>query len=579
MVPDYMRKCREYLLCRMALCLFLMVPLLLSAGEKTPQTLHRASPQIKGFDPVVASDVASSRAISLIYEGLLSYDYHSRPYRLTPLLAESMPEISNDGLTYRFHLKKNVLFADSPCFPGGRGRVVTSRDVIFSVKRMADARNASSGWWLLRGLVVGLDEFREQTVADKAMSYDVDVKGLRAVDDTTLDVELTHSSPRFLWALAMSYTAVVAREAVEYYGQNFSSNPVGTGPYMLKKWHRQYSLEFERNRNWQRRVLVGPSSEIPVATYESIRFLVIDDPSTQWLAFLQGQLDYVGEISRDNWDVVVTEDGKLSPELVERGINMQSSPALTTSYVAFNMDDPVVGTNAFLRQAMNCAFNGAEWAKFHNYRHFPATGPIPPGIAGRLEDSFAYGFDIEKARSLMRSAGYPGGIDPATNRRLTLTLDIGRADQQTRESTELLIAMMDSIGIVLRPEYYNWTAFLRRIRQRQSQMFRIAWVADYPDAENFLQLFYGPNDSPGPNRANYSNDEFNRKYDEAMGTTDPERRLILYRDMQYIVREDAPWLFLSHQVEYCLSHPWIENYKLHDFPYGMEKFYRRGGAR
>ena len=553
----------------------LLVPWVANGGRLEPGTLVRSSERVNTFDPIMASDVAASRAISLVYEGLYSYGYQERPYQLVPVLAESLPDVSEDGLTYRFVLKEGVRFADDACFGGNRGRVITARDVVYSLMRMADARNASPGWWLLRGRIEGLDAFRELTVAVPTTTYDEVVSGLRVVDERTLEMRLTRAAPQFMWALGMSYTAVVAREAVDGYGSKFALHPVGTGPYRLTKWRRQYSLEFERNANWQRRILEGESALEPVAAFERIRFLVINDPSTQWLAFLQDQLDYTGEISRDNWDVVVTDAGELAPDLKRRGIQLQSSPSLMTSYLGFNMDDAVVGRNAKLRQAMNCAFDGAQWERYYNFRATPATGPVPPGIAGRVESPGRHRFDLENARRLMKEAGYPGGIDPETERRLVLTLDIGRTDQQTRESTELLAGMMDEIGIVLRPEYYNWGAFLRRVSQRQSQIFRIAWVADYPDAENFLQLFYGPNDSPGPNRANYHSSAFDRQYEAAMVTTDEQERLRLYEVLQEIVREDCPWLFLSHSVDYSLSHPWLGNYRLHDFPYGMERFYRR----
>lgn len=545
------------------------------AGVMDPDTLVRRSERVKTFDPILCSDVAASRAVSLVYESLLGYGYIERPYRLVPVLAASMPEVSADGLSYRFRLKQGVRFADDPCFPGGQGREIVADDVRYSIMRMADARNASTGWWLLRDRIVGLDAFRDRTVSDPDVTYADPVEGLECTGQYAITIKLIRPAPQVLWALAMTYTAVVPREAVDDYGDRFALNPVGSGPYRLEQWRRQYSMTFKRNPNWQRRVLVGESAELPVATFEKIRFMVIGDRSTSWLAFLQGQLDYTGEISRDNWAVVVTEDGKLAPSLARRGIQLQRQPSMITSYLGVNMDDPVLGKNRKLRQALNCAFDGEKWARFFNHRRSPASGAVPPGIAGQLDEPAPYRFDLEKARRLLVEAGYPGGKDPATGKRLVLKLDLGRTDTQTRESTELLISMMDEIGIALKPAYYNWGAFLRRISQRQSQMFRIAWVADYPDAENFLQLFYGPNDSPGPNRSNYRNADFDKLYERAMSTTDERERLDLYGQMQRRVREDCPWVFLSHREEYALSHKWIENYRVHDFPYGMERYYSR----
>ena len=277
---------------------------------------------------------------------------------------------------------------------------------------------------------------------------------------------------------------------------------------------------------------------------------------------------------RENWDAVITPTGGLTDALREQGVLLCSVPSLDVAYIAFNMDDPVVGKNRKLRQALSCAINTYEWVRFYNHRIVRAKGPIPPGIAGHGDEPRPHAFDLGKASRLLREAGYPDGIDPRTSRRLELTLDLGRTDTQSRESTELLISFMDQIGVVINPSYNNWPTFLEKLGRRQAQMFRIGWVADYPDAENFLQLFYGPNASPGPNRCNYSNAGFDNLYARARVMQDSPERTELYRQMAAIVIQDAPWIFLHHQVEYSLYHDWVRNFRPHDFPYGVEKYYR-----
>jgi ABC-type transport system substrate-binding protein len=301
---------------------------------------------------------------------------------------------------------------------------------------------------------------------------------------------------------------------------------------------------------------------------------VVRDSSTQWLMFIAGQLESSG-ISRDNWDAVITPDRKLTKDLADRQICLYSTPTMDTFYIGFNMDDPVVGKNRKLRQAMSCAFNSQDWVRFYNYRVVRARGPIPPGVAGYEDKLSPYAFDVEKARRLLTEAGYPEGRDPATGRRLQLALELGSAnDPEMRQAVELFAAFMDRIGIVIKPSYNNWPTYLEKLERRQAQMFSLGWVADYPDAENFLQLFYGPNSSPGPNHTNYANPEFDRLYEQIRVMQDGPERSALYRKMADIVIEDCPWLFEHHPLAYGLYHHWLKNYKPHDFPYGMAKYYK-----
>jgi ABC-type transport system substrate-binding protein len=255
-------------------------------------------------------------------------------------------------------------------------------------------------------------------------------------------------------------------------------------------------------------------------------------------------------------------------------------------YIGFNMDDPVVGGNPLkgvdndlvarnrkLRQAVTCAFNTDEWIKYYNGRVMRAKGPIPPGVAGYEDKPSPHPFDLERAKKLLAEAGYRDGIDPATGRRLRLTLELGNAaDPEVKQSVELLVKFMEKMGIALIPSYNNWPTFLAKMERRQCQMFELGWVADYPDAENFLQLFYGPNSSPNPNHCNYINPEFDALYERIRVMSDCPERTAIYRKMADIVVEDCPWVFMHNPMSYGLQHQWLGNYKPHDFPYGMDKY-------
>ena len=535
-----------------------------SSPENDAATFYSSTTRIRGFDPVKAGDVASQLAMGKVYEGLLQYSYLVRPYRLEPLLAGGMPEISSDGLVFTFHLKQGVKFHDDPCFPDGKGRELTADDFIYSIKRVADKKNLSTGWWAFNNRIEGLDEFREASGSDGPTDYSLPVDGITAPDAHTLVIKLKRPFPQFLWILAMPYVYAVPREAVEYYGDEFVNHPVGTGPFILEKWQRDYRLEYRRNPVWH-----GGAAGL-----EKIVEYMIGDSSTRWLAFLTGQLDFYKDISHDNWDVIFEEGGKLAPELEAKGIHAAGISGLDTYYIGFNMDDPVVGKNKKLRQALSCAFDTGAWIKYYNSRVTRARGPLPPGVAGFSDETAIYPFDLEKARKLLAEAGWPDGRDPETGRRLELTLELGLTDTEIRESTELFIGFMDKLGVVINPSYNNKPAFFKKVEKREAQMFRLSWFADYPDAENFLQLFYGPNSSPGPNRVNYNNPEYDRLYEQVREMQDSPGRTDLYQRMAAMVEEDCPWIFMYHPVTYVLYHDRLENYTPHDFPYGMEKYYR-----
>ena len=542
---------------------------------------RRCIDRVASLDPVDSVTVCASRCIALVYETLLEYDYTARPYRLKPNLATALPVISDDGRTYTFTIDTNEIFMADPCFgrtPSGapKSRAVTAEDFVYSFKRLADAKTPSSGYWLLEGSVEGIDAFHTASRSKAPTDYSIPVPGLSAPAPDTFVIRLRKPSPVFTWFLAMPYLSAVPHEAVETYGDDFREHPVGTGPYRLAKWRRNYSLRFARREEWRgwRTPEVLRDREQGLVPFDELLFPLMDDASTQWLAFLAGELDMQGEIGRDNWSEVVMADDSLNPKLEKMGIRISRIPTLEVSYIGLNMDDPVLGTNRFLRQALNAAFNASRWAEYYRGRALPSNGPVPPQVEGYRTNSLPFGRGIEVAKALLAKAGYPDGRDPTTGRRLRLTLDLGKTTQDMRESSELLVAFMDRCGIDLTTEYSSWPAFLNKISQRRSQMFRIAWVGDYPDAENFLQLFYGPNASPGPNRCNYSNPEFDRLYRQAVSTPDPKERLALYDQLQAIIQEDCPWIFISYATAASLYRADLLRYLPHDFPYGMEKHLR-----
>ncbi len=479
-------------------------------------TFTRPMERITTMDPVMVQSAYDMRAMRLVYETVLSIDYVARPYRLVPCACE-LPEVSADGLVYRFRMHSAAL---------------TAADVVRELERLRDPRLAAANGHVVRK-----------------------VSAVRRLDDRWLEVRLKERQHVFPWLLT---SVGIAR-----------ADGSGTGPFRLVRWQRNHAMDFVRR---DPQPAVWPDGRT-ARRFDTVRYLVVDDASTKWLMFLKGEVDLLGEISRDNWDSVVTPKGTLNPRLAAQGMRLYETPTLDTMYIGVNMDDPVLGGNRKLRQALNCAFDFPAWQRFYNGSVEMSDGPLPRGVEGRLETPFAYSFDREKARRLMTEAGYAGGVDPKTGRRLVLTLSIGRASQESREAGELMAAFFERIGVRLELSFMTWDAFLKAMNERRCQLYRIGWVGDYPDAENFLQLFHSSNVSPGPNHSNYVNPAFDREYDAAMASGSAAERRAHWLKCQEIVREDCPWIFTHYPKSYSLVRERVGNFVPGAFPYGVEAYF------
>ena len=406
-----------------------------------------------------------------------------------------------------------------------RTRGGSAADMVASLERLRDPELVTPNGWILKS-----------------------VDTITATDDRTVVVKLKSRCHFFPWLMAMSATAVRRPDGS------------GTGPFELTDWRKNHDMVFRR--------------KIPKdGAFDTVHYLVIDDLSTQWLMFLKGEIDFLGDISKDNWDVVMRRDGTLDPKLVAEGVQLHSIPTMEIFYIGMNMRDPVLGPNKKLRQALNAAFNYPVWEEYLCRKTTPANGPVPIGVSGRIDTPFPYAYDLDLARKLMEEAGYKDGIDPKTGRRLVITLSSGKASVGTREMGDLLAAFYDKIGVKLELEFQTWNAFLESVNEGRVQLFNMGWVGDYPDAENFLQLFYSKNVSPGPNHSHYQNPEYDREYDAAMASLTEDERNRHWAKCQEMAREDCPWIFCHFGKAYSLVRPTVGNYIASDFPYGQEAFF------
>jgi len=299
---------------------------------------------------------------------------------------------------------------------------------------------------------------------------------------------------------------------------------------------------------------------------------VVREPLTAWLLFLQGNLDITG-LTSDNFEAVVERGVALTPGLDRRGVRLLRTPQFQINYVAFNHEDPLLGRNLALRRAISLAYDVHARIVMSNNQLLPAKGPIPPGVDGYdkdLANPWA-AYDLPRARTLLSEAGFPGGIDPRTGKPLELRFDLGGTDLIRRRQAEMMVTDMKRVGVHILPQLNSWPRFLDKLRRGETQLFRVGWVGDYPDGQNFLQLFYGPNASTC-NRARYHNPEFDALYEKAETMPDCPARVHLYRQLQRIVVDDCAWIFEIYPIAFRLVQPWVSGYIPHHFAYDRWKY-------
>jgi peptide/nickel transport system substrate-binding protein len=548
----------------------------------TSRTINVSSGgRIKTLDPALASDLASRDMVAAFYDRLLQYDYSARPYKLVPSMLESMPQVSKNGKVYTFKLRDDLYFKDDPCFQkqGEAARKVTSHDVVFSFLRIADARMYSPVFWMFRGKIVGINSFRYASGdAEKGdyTLYDKGIHGLKVIDERTFKIILNKPDPRFLYALAIPTTSVISRQAVKFYGNRFAESPVGSGPFYLKNWIRDYQVVLERNPEYRLEYYKDAENPAdrtrPLPLAERIVCSMIKQPVSGWLLFLQGGLD-MSSVNKDNFQSVVGVGGALSSALADRGIKLERVPEFEIRYIGFNFTDPVLGKNIALRRAISLAYNVDDLVMHFNQQIVPVHGPVPPGVAGHdpeFRNPWSK-YDLERARKLMVEAGYPGGVNSKTGKALKLTFDLSGTSSAHRQLAEMMVRDMARIGIKIVPSLNSRPRFFQKIRKGSFQLFRLSWIGDYPDAENFLQLFYGPN-AGSCNRVFYRDPKFDIMYKQIIPLADTPERTKLYREMSRYIAGQCPWIFESCPVSYRLLHKWVQNYRPHDFAFGRWKY-------
>lgn len=481
-----------------------------AGSGKTIFHLNLSSP-VTSLDPAFASDQPNTWSVNLLYNGLVQLDAN---LQVQPCIAKDWV-LSADRLTYTFTLRDDVYFHDDACFPNGKGRRVVAQDVVFSFNRLINPDVAARGNWVFNHIVDSITPFV-------------------AVNDSVLRIQLLKPFAPFLQRLSIPYCSVVPVEAIEKYGIDFRSHPVGTGPFTCVQWDEGELIILHRFENYFEQDAFG--NQLPYLDAVNIHF--ITNKSTEFLKFLSGELDFVSDVDAALKDDILTKDGLLQPRYAQ-DIQLIKGPYLNVEYFSILMDTTNTLVQASplsfqkVRQAINYAFDRNEMLLFlKNNRGEPATaGIVPPALLDNPTVGYGYYYNPDTALALLQDAGFENGVG--------LPEIIVHTTEQYQDIAVYLKDKLEDIGIALKIETVD-SRLMREMRLNGTTMFfRSSWIADYADAENYLTVFYGGSDAP-PNYTRYRNAAFDELYTLAVAESERDIRLKYYRQMDSILMQDAP---------------------------------------
>jgi ABC-type transport system substrate-binding protein len=539
-----------------------------------------------GFNLVRSnSNLYSTWIAQAIFENLLTYDYLARPAKLVPGAAEAMPQVSEDGKTYVFRIRKGVHFSPDPVFKGAK-RELTAADYVYTIKRIHDPKNRSSQYGAFEGKIAGMDELVKEARATGKFDYDKLLAGLEATDSHTLTIRLNAPDQTFNMLLANATTGAVAREVIEHYGMDSGQHPVGTGPYMLKQYtprskvvleanphYRGFTWDFQSSgEKWDEHVIKEMQGK-RMPRIGRVEVAIIEEEQSRWLAFSSGQMDL--DRIPDTAVRHALDKGKLKPDLAARGIRHYPlvNPDVVRTF--FNFRDPVTGGYAkekiALRRAVAMAFNVDE--EINQVRNGQATkvhSRVPVGVLGydpSYRRSIAY--DPALANKLLDRFGYKKGADGFRTMPdgKPLVIRIHSAPT-TRDQTlmEIWKRSLDKIGVRAEFPVSSFADNLKAASRCEVMMASFGGTASIPDGSDFLDVYYGPNAGQG-NLGCYQSEAYDALYRKARLLPHGPERQAIYTQMFRQLEADTVEVTQVSRIRNWLAHSWVKGYKQHPFQY------------
>lgn len=464
---------------------------------------------ITSLDPAFAKNLANIWAVNQLYNGLVQID---DGLNVKPSIAKSW-EISEDGLTYTFHLRNDVRFHSHQLFDESKGPIVTAHDVEYSLNRIIDEKVASTGAWLFNNRLATENPFK-------------------ALNDTTFQMTLAQPFRPMLGILSMQYCSIVPKKIVEHFGKEFRKNPIGTGAFKIKSWREGDVLVMEKNEAY----FEVDESGTQLPYIDGIRVTFMDNLRTAFLKFKEGDLDLLSGIDATYKDDLLSKEGELLPEWKDK-IKLMRSPYLNTEYLGILMKSDKQNkalNDKRVRQAINYGFDRVKMIKFlRNNVGIPATaGFVPKGLPSFNPSKVkGYEYNPTKARALLKEAGYENGKGLPV---IKLETTSAYKDLCTFIQSEL-----QDIGFKIELEMHPGSFLREKITKGEAQFFRASWIGDYPDAETYLTVLYGGNPAP-PNYTQFNNTEYNALYEAALLENNDAKRYEMYQSMDKILIEEAP---------------------------------------
>ncbi len=488
---------------------------------------------IASLDPAFAKNQSVMWAIHQLYNTLVETDDE---LHMVPSLAKSW-EVSADRKLYIFHLRTDVFFHDNDAFAGGIGRRLTAADVVYSFNRITDKHTASSGAWI----------FNDRVSPGN---------GFSAVNDSTFKLSLLKPFNPILGLLSMQYCSVVPKEVVEKYGKDFRSHPCGTGPFRFVAWEEGQAMVLAKNK----RYFEKDSTGMQLPYIDGIKISFYDSRATEFLLFQQGAEDFINDIDPSFKDEVISKKGELKKEWAHK-IVLSKHPYLNTEYLGMVVDssNELVKHSPLrllkIRQAINYAFDRRKMMLYlRNSIGIPAeSGFIPAGFPC-FDSSLVkgYHYDPQKARQLVKEAGLGDFNSFPVIKLLTIPIYADFASFIAKE--------LEAAGIKIQVEVVQKSLLLEQTAKSEALFFRGSWIADYPDAENYLSVFYSRNPAP-PNYTRYNNPLFDRLYEQSLTETIDSVKQQLYRQMDQLVINDAPVVPLWYDEVFRLVNPRVKNFR------------------
>lgn len=538
--------------------------------------------EVETLDPARAPELGTINSIAPLYHQLLTYDYGSRPVRLIPYAATTLPQLSADRRTYTLKLRPGLLFASHPAF-GGRPRELVAEDFVYSWKRIADPAHSSMSWSALEGLIEGMDDAVGRARREsKPFDYAQTIAGLRATDRYTLEIRLTRPDPTFIYQLAFGGLSAVPREVVEAEGPEFSRKAIGSGPYRVSRFQPGTRLDVVRNPDfkplpWE---FFAPNvpAEAPLAKLmrgrkvpmvDRVEMLRIPEPSTAVLALTRGEIDVIASAQA----ALVFEGTALKAPLREAGIRAERAPDQGMYLLLFNMRDPVIGgfapAHIALRRAIAMAIDDAAWLRtFDQGVGTVRQHVIGPETAGHDP---AYrnpnSFNPATANALLDRMGYARGTDGWRRRPDGSPLElrmINGTSTESRRLAEFMKRSLDAISVKVSFDSMPGGDRLKRLSTCQFQMTTMGFGGGPPDGVSAMGNFHSP--SIGTvNFSCYKSDDFDRTYERLRVMPAGPERAPVFAALTALLDAHAPARILPSADDVTLIAPRVRGFAVNPF--------------